>query len=106
VATSSSKIILILDPVLQHLPFENLPIFQERSLSRLPSVSFLPQLLPKQPCDQLSTGFFVLNPSGDLEATQQRLQASFEERGWSGIVGRPPTEEEVLTGLGTTDLMV
>jgi len=102
----SHRVIFILDPLLQHLPFENLPLFRERSTSRLPSVSFLPQLLPKRPCDQLGTGFYVLNPSGDLAGTQERLQESFEQRGWSGIVGRPPSEEEMLSGLGNNDLLV
>ena len=53
--------------------------------------------------------FYVLNPSGDLVGTQQTYQAPFcqmEKLGWEGIVGRPPTEEELVKALTQSDIFL
>ncbi|WVF72384.1 hypothetical protein IAT40_007199 [Kwoniella sp. CBS 6097] len=54
--------------------------------------------------------FYILNPSGDLLQTQERfdswLKEMVEKAGWKGIVGRPPTELELIAALKDYDLVV
>lgn len=54
-------------------------------------------------------GFYILNPSGDLRKTQSQFQpwtVRMEALGWRGIVGRPPTELELVDALSTKDIVV
>jgi separase len=53
--------------------------------------------------------FYILNPSGDLERTQMYFEAwieSMKPRGWKGIVGRSPTELEMVDALTNYDLVL
>ncbi|XP_037069463.1 separin-like [Pollicipes pollicipes] len=42
---------------------------------------------------------YIINPAGDLVNTEQRMGPFLAERGWSGIVGRPPTLKEFAAAL-------
>ncbi|KIO19106.1 hypothetical protein M407DRAFT_31256 [Tulasnella calospora MUT 4182] len=121
---------LALDKNLQGLPWESIPILRGRSVSRIPSISFLldrVDLVRHQQgqaiASRSSTGapspdrttvdplktFYILNPSGDLKNTQSTFEPKFkdlEKLGWKGITGRPPTEEEMLQGFQKSDLML
>ncbi|KAG8895793.1 hypothetical protein FRC00_006914 [Tulasnella sp. 408] len=121
---------LALDKNLQGLPWESIPILRGRSVSRIPSISFLldrVDLVRHQQGQALasrsSTGgpppdrttvdplktFYILNPSGDLKNTQSTFEPKFkdlEKLGWKGITGRPPTEEEMLQGFQRNDLVL
>lgn len=53
--------------------------------------------------------FYILNPSGDLAATQTRLEPLVEKNrtaGWKGIVGRRPTELEMQRAVQDNDLVL
>ncbi|KAH6571912.1 hypothetical protein BASA62_003638 [Batrachochytrium salamandrivorans] len=57
--------------------------------------------IPKSNC------LYVLNPSNDLVHTQTEFEALLaKEQGWTGIVGRPPTEKEYLNGLEHSDILI
>lgn len=124
---------LVLDRNVQGIPWESIPILRGHSVSRVPSVSFLidrvhlarylrgMSSLPdtseaasgKNCIDRASIDprrtFYVLNPSGDLKPTQKRFQPWLEgmrQAGWTGIIGRVPTEEELVRALTTSDLVM
>lgn len=124
--TDDPHLFLVLDKNLQGLPWESIPTLRGRSVSRIPSISFLidrvelvrhqrgPSRSTAHNCpdrttvDPLKT-FYVLNPAGDLKTTQATYEPGFKELerlGWSGVTGRPPTEEEMLQGLQRSDLFL
>jgi separase len=78
-----SHVVLILDKELQCFPWESLPILREASVSRLPTISILRDILvaagsagPLQPAFHIddSKVYYVLNPGGDLISTQNCFQ--------------------------------
>lgn len=91
--------ILILDKHTQFLPIESLSVLKNRSVSRLPCLSFLrDRILYARSCTQAKTSsnseepsgwddiklngksaFYVLNPSGDLKKTQAEFQSALEQ---------------------------
>jgi separase len=54
--------------------------------------------------------FYILNPSGDLTRTQTHFEPWIAQMvakaGWKGIVGRPPTELEMVSALSEYDLVL
>ncbi|GAA6018536.1 hypothetical protein JCM11491_006438 [Sporobolomyces phaffii] len=111
---------LILDKALAAFPWESIPCLLGRSVSRLPSLSFLRDRLdlasslatPEDSSLELTVNAaraaYVLNPGGDLVATQKTfepwLQRQASESNWQGVVGRAPQEEEVKSALASKDL--
>lgn len=52
-------------------------------------------------------GYFVLNPRGDLPATEKRFHGWFEEElGWTGVVGCAPTSNQFSEALEDHDVFV
>ncbi|SRR5258708_9926287 len=121
---------IVLDKELQGIPWESIPILRGRSVSRIPSISFLvdrvhlARHLKGLPISSLGSldypivdrttvnpknTFFILNPSGDLKSTQERFEGwlkNMKKVGWEGIIGRIPTEEELVRALASYDLVV
>lgn len=54
--------------------------------------------------------FYILNPSGDLSRTQTHFEPwisqMVKKAGWKGIVGRRPTELEMVHALRENDLVL
>lgn len=97
--------ILILDKLIQKLPWENLPILKDKSISRMPSLMFLYlHLLSCKTEIDLSKTFYVLNPSGDLINTQKTFEGYFKEKGWEGT--NQITSNEYKNNLENYDLFV
>lgn len=113
---------LILDKSVQAFPWESIPCLIGRSISRVPSISFLRDRIdlaahladPSAPAsaeilvDSTKTTF-VLNAAGDLKNTQGRFDPWLERMvsvGWSGVVGRVPMEEEVKSALVNKELFL
>lgn len=125
--TQDEHLFLILDKNVQGIPWESLPILRGRSVSRIPDLSFLVDRLElargtrdagatacgadvdRAAVDPRSA-YYVLNPSGDLKATEGRFApwlADMKKKvGWSGIVGRAPSEQELLHALEHKELVV
>ncbi|XP_076092689.1 uncharacterized protein LOC143064061 [Mytilus galloprovincialis] len=106
-------VILLLDKMIQHLPWENLSILRSHSLSRLPSlyhmINYLSQTVEKTGVSIVDKQkvYYVLNPDNNLPATQETFQEWFTKtKGWQGIVGKPPTAEQYRTALSQYDLLV
>ncbi|KAJ1018901.1 hypothetical protein NDA16_004704 [Ustilago loliicola] len=54
--------------------------------------------------------FYLLNPSGDLQQSQNRFQPWLQARdathGWKGIIGRQPIVDELPDALASSDLVL
>lgn len=121
---------LALDKNVSGFPWESIPILRGRAVSRIPSLPFLLDQLDlvsllspsgidpdgaKIPFDGKSTVdtrkvYYILNPSGDLERTQTYfepyLKSMTDTCGWKGIMGRAPTELEMIDALTNHDLVL
>ena len=54
-----------------------------------------------------NNGAYVINPSGDLTATQSRFEEPLERLSdWVAVVAREPSEEEMKTALETKDILL
>ncbi|BGP62219.1 separin protein [Rhodotorula toruloides] len=119
-ASPDEHTFLILDKRLQAIPWESLPCLRGRSISRLPSLSFLRDRLdlaadraPGTPHDFVvdhARTSYLINPGGDLKNTQQTfepwLREQADKHGWTGVVARTPLEEEVKQSLTRTELFL
>ena len=119
---TDEHIFLILDRNVQEIPWESIPILRGRAISRVPSLAFLVDRLPKpMPGAEIDPDrmrksvhpqktFFILNPSGDLSKTQQTfgpwLEGMVQHCGWKGIVGREPTSLEIKSALQNYELVL
>lgn len=119
-------VFLVLNRSLQEIPWESIPILRGRSVSRIPNVDFLVDRLEfARRRDQsksgqsgqyggrtrldLSSTYYILNPSGDLESTERRFSPwlrSMREVGWDGIIGRAPSEQEFTHALEKNELLM
>lgn len=114
--------ILILDKAMHCFPWESLPCLTGQAVSRLPSLGCLrdrilqfteqQHLENTSPLDRMPTinrskGAYVLNPSGDLTATQSRFEAPLEKLpDWTGIRNREPGEGEMKEFLESKDVFL
>ncbi|EJU02296.1 hypothetical protein DACRYDRAFT_116022 [Dacryopinax primogenitus] len=119
---------LILDKNVQGIPWESIPILRGRSVSRIPSISFLvdrielsrhrrgpetePTASPRK-IDRVVVdprrAFYMLNVSRDLTRTEQQFSPWLKEMdqiGWRGIIGRPPMAGEMLRALESSELVL
>ena len=112
-----THIILILDKELQCFPWESLPFLSSRSISRIPSIDELAALTEKlvksdsHPSSlkvSRKSGSIMLNPSGDLVATQERFEPTFDSQlqNFDRITGTVPTEQDFLSCLTDHDLFL
>ncbi|CAG8608704.1 16617_t:CDS:2, partial [Acaulospora colombiana] len=120
-------VFLVLDKVVQELPWESLPSLRKRSTSRIPSLSFLIDRLKlatlqqsnqkplQKPLQSARTPlnpkkvYYVLNPDGDLKRTEDTFTPwlkQMKDVGWNGLIGRKPTEFELSNALSTADLFI
>ncbi|ORY92414.1 peptidase family C50-domain-containing protein [Leucosporidium creatinivorum] len=113
---------LILDKAVQSFPWESIPCLRKRSISRIPSLAFLRDRIdlaatrngddehPHEITVDATRTSFLLNPGGDLGSTQTAFEPLLEkmraDAGWSGIVGRVPSDEEVKVALSNNDLFL
>jgi separase len=120
---ADSHMFLVLDKNVQSIPWESIPILRGRSVSRIPSMEFLLDRLQlaswkkdpetKMNVDRASVDprkvYYVLNPSNDLRGTEERYRAWLKEMrraGWDGVVGKPPSEQQLLDALSRKDLVM
>jgi separase len=118
-----AHLFLVLDKNVQGFPWESIPILRGKSVSRIPSIDFLldrVQYAKKDPgkhghpvADRLVVDpretFFVLNPSGDLKNTEGRFVdwlRRMKKVGWSGIIGKAPSELQFADALTRKDLVM
>lgn len=114
--------ILILDKALHAFPWESLPCMEGYAVSRLPSLGCLRDRIISQDVSQRhdshlpskkgiyvdrSNGASVLNPSGDLVATQSKFEKPLLSlSGWENITQRSPTEGEMKACLENYEIFL
>ncbi|KAK5296626.1 separin protein, partial [Cryomyces antarcticus] len=126
--------ILVLDKRLHAFPWESMPCMDGLSVSRVPSMGALRDRILAQRAQQQqlrqdaakqngfnqsmqqddrffldrTSGAYILNPSGDLTATQTVLDPPLSTlpTSWSSTTGRPPTEAEIAASLSSTDIFL
>ncbi|XP_040845089.1 separin [Ochotona curzoniae] len=113
---SSRHLVLVLDKDLQKLPWESMPYLRTLPVTRLPSFRFLLSysiIKESGVSSVLSQGvdprctFYVLNPQNNLSNTEEQFRANFSsEAGWSGVIGKVPSHEQVQKALTEHDLYI
>ena len=117
VNASEKHTILILDKRLHCFPWESLPCMKDHAVSRLPSLGCLRNRILQQRRNLTSTdgriyasrnnGTSILNPGGDLTATQANFEEPLQElSGWDCVVQREPSETEMRTYLESSDIFL
>lgn len=100
--------VLILDNCLNRFPWESMPCLSRTSISRIPSISMLHDLMQSR--SQMSgisrrNGRYILNPSGDLKSTQKTFHETISTLpGWDGMTARKPLESELIQYLSESDI--
>ncbi|KAL9818505.1 Separase [Arabidopsis thaliana] len=113
-------IILVLDPEVQMLPWENIPILRKQEVYRMPSVGCISAVLKKRslqgepakshvasfPLIDPLDSFYLLNPGGDLTDTQVTFESWFRDQNFEGKAGSEPSAIELTEALETHDLFL
>ncbi|CAN7071285.1 unnamed protein product [Brassica oleracea var. botrytis] len=113
-------IILVLDPEVQMLPWENIPILRKQEVYRMPSVGSISAVLKKRflqgepervhaasfPLIDPLDSFYLLNPGGDLSETQGEFESWFRDQNFEGKAGSVPSAEELTEALQNHDLFL
>lgn len=104
-------IVFCLDKLIQQLPIETMPTIKNYPSSRMPSLLLLYYHLNRMTEIngevKKNNVYYLLNPSGDLSASEDRFKPLFEQqRNWKGIIGKSPTEDDFYQALLDNDLLV
>uniref|UniRef100_A0A6B2LH30 separase n=1 Tax=Arcella intermedia TaxID=1963864 RepID=A0A6B2LH30_9EUKA len=88
---------MILDKHLHQIPFESFPILRNMSVTRMPSLIFtkarleLNSTLKCKPDVSLKRAYYIVNPDGSLEKTEQCVLPILKKLGLNrGLVGSTP----------------
>jgi Peptidase family C50 len=122
--SNAAPVVAIFSPELQSLPWESAPGLVSQQIYRLhalpcaaatasstssssSSQSQKSKTAPQPPKVNLSSAYYTINPSGDLQTTQDTFEAWFKSlRGWSGHAGSPPSSSELAHALQSKELFV
>lgn len=108
--SEKSHIVLIPGGKCTDIPWESIPSLRNKSVTRMPTVLQLRQYLSKYKHlldNGINTdkGYYVINPGGDLKRTEENLSPKFNcLNGWSGVIGIPPTETELMKAFDEANL--
>ncbi|SCV03111.1 LAMI_0H05556g1_1 [Lachancea mirantina] len=113
----TSHIFLLIGTEAHLIPWESLSFLRERAVSRIPSVTFLANLLKKNgglisPKIQLTERLsMILNPQGDLVRTEETFAQTFSD--WAAsvpnsrlIIGQKPSDESFLEMLRDSSIFI
>ena len=100
--------ILVLDKALHSFPWESMDCLRHQSVSRMPSLSSIHTFLSNSEQNRINAqnGAYILNPSSDLNSTQEALLNPFQSQlaQYESIVNRAPSEEEFESFLRDREL--
>ncbi|KAL8783021.1 MAG: hypothetical protein Q9213_004918 [Squamulea squamosa] len=116
--------IFVLDKELHCFPWESLPCLSNQAITRMPSLTSLRDRVLQQRYQQMCDfdgandgakrfcidrrkSAYVLNPAGDLKATQETFEHSLSNTGeWEGLTGTEPSEEQIKGYLQEQDVFL
>ena len=116
--SQTTHTVLILDKSLHLFPWESLPCLEGSPVCRVPSLECLRDRLLHFRSEQddkngsrfsvdRRNGSYILNPGGDLQTTQGTFEQDLSKLDrWTGIVNRPPTEDEFQNALENKSLFL
>lgn len=92
----NDHIILIPGSQCCKIPWESLPMLEHKSISRVPSIDKLIEMLKQRNDMRFSSqGLYLINPGGDLTKTETRFKETFQTLiDWEGIIGEKPSNPE------------
>jgi hypothetical protein len=116
---NAAPVVAIFSPELQSLPWESTPGLVSQQIYRLHALpcaaaaaasaspaSGQPNNNTQRAVD-LSSAYYTINPSGDLQTTQDTFETWFKGLpGWSGRAGSPPSSSELAHALQSKELFV
>lgn len=101
---------LICGKYMHSFPWEMLPCVRERGtkITRIPSQKVIANQCQKEMPMKVNAGstFFILNPVGDLEKTEEMFKPIFNQLQWEGITQRIPPEDIIPQALAKKELYV
>lgn len=110
--SSNGHVVLIPGNGCSNIPWESIPSLRRKSVTRMPTLQQLKNHLItyKDFIDNgisSNKGYYVINPGGDLQRTEDNLAPRFEHLdGWDGVVGAPPNEPQLMHAFDTTGLYI
>ncbi|KAK9459850.1 peptidase family C50-domain-containing protein [Lipomyces oligophaga] len=112
--TKTDHTVLILDKTVQMIPWESLPCLRNQSVSRVPSLEFLREILTAPLTQKANMSgldkdnvSYILNPSGDLINTRNRFDKQLiESENWTGLIDKEPSEQEFGEYLRNKDILL
>ncbi|KAG5422064.1 ESP1 [Candida metapsilosis] len=104
---SSEHIVLIPSARCSFFPWESLQFLRSKSVTRMPSVSMLIDVLQKQSPVKKNDVYYLINPGGDLKTSQERFQPVIEKcKTWKGLAGVKPKEDKIVNDILGSKLFV
>ena len=107
---SNEHLVLIPSSKCAFFPWESMECLENKSISRVPSVDLLIELLKSKKSKfsiKKTNTFYMINPGGDLVRTEEKFKDKFQQNlDWNGWVGQQPGEDRFLESLLATDLFV
>jgi separase len=101
---------IILGKQIHRIPWESLPIVIESRtvITRIPSIRLVAIQAQKQiPVNiDARSGFYILNPNGDLNETEMTFRSIFENLQWDGLVQIAPDSDMMESAIQQHDLFV
>lgn len=111
--TDCKHLVLVPSSACCSFPWESLSILREKSISRVPSIGMLTNLLQKHHTMRVfdeptkSQIFYLINPGQDLKRTQLRFEPILKSvPGAEGLAGQSPEEEYLISRLYSSGLFV
>ncbi|KAI5962792.1 ESP1 [Candida theae] len=101
-------VVLIPSARCSFFPWESLQFLRGKSVTRMPSVSMLTEVLKKNPSRVNSSEvYYLINPGGDLKTSQQRFQPLINKhKSWKGLAGVKPDENKIVDDILASKLFV
>lgn len=106
---TKSHLVLVAGNECSRIPWESMAFLRERSISRMPSVAMMCNMIKTHKVFETSKEklFYVVNPGGDLPRTQQRFEEVLRNRPNStGILGSEPSDEYMISNITNHDLFI
>lgn len=101
---------LVLTDLFHSFPWEVISIFENKNITRVPSLTLLKRLLTRNSQSaiklQQSDISLVLNPNNDLPKTQQNFEPIFDPILKNKTIGNPPKESQFIEYLTNSKLFI
>ena len=106
-----SHIIFVPSAKCSSFPWESLNCLKGKSISRVPSVGLLVDMLKARykslTINKSNNLYYLINPGGDLTRTQTKFKPLFiDKENWEGLIGVQPEGEAILQKLTEKDLFI